>query len=366
MIVRVRDLYRINEQDMAARMEDTPERTAFYDTIAPQNLAPLWKVLSNVVTPEPTTDCQPALWSFDSIREHLVTASGLISAKEAERRVLVLENPAYRGQTRFTNSLFSGIQMVAPREVAPAHRHSQSALRLVLESTAGSTVVNGEATRMQYGDFVITPQWAWHDHANESDTPAFWQDVLDIPMVSYFAASFAEGLGHDSQEIDTPQGDSLARYGANMMPLGYESRAAQPSPIFNYPYDRSREALEQMRRAEQWDPWHGLKMRYVNPVNGDWAMPTIGTCLQLLPKGFRTQSYQSTDSTGFTVVEGKGRSWIGNQVFEWAARDIFVVPSWYEVVHEADEDAVLFSYSDRPVQEKIGLFRERRGNTCGD
>jgi gentisate 1,2-dioxygenase len=40
----------------------------------------------------------------------------------------------------------------------------------------------------------------------------------------------------------------------------------------------------------------------------------------------------------------------------------FVVPSWQEVVHEASEDAVLFSYSDRPVQEKCGLFRERRGN----
>ena len=32
------------------------------------------------------------------------------------------------------------------------------------------------------------------------------------------------------------------------------------------------------------------------------------------------------------------------------------------VIHHAEEDSVLFSYSDRPVQEKLGLWREQRGN----
>ncbi len=41
-----------------------------------------------------------------------------------------------------------------------------------------------------------------------------------------------------------------------------------------------------MKRAEAWDPCHGLKMKYVNPVNGDYAMPTMATFMQLLPKGF--------------------------------------------------------------------------------
>jgi gentisate 1,2-dioxygenase len=40
-----------------------------------------------------------------------------------------------------------------------------------------------------------------------------------------------------------------------------------------------------------------------------------------------------------------------------------VVPSWKPIVHEAlDGEAVLFSFSDRPVQEKIGVWREDRGN----
>jgi len=32
------------------------------------------------------------------------------------------------------------------------------------------------------------------------------------------------------------------------------------------------------------------------------------------------------------------------------------------VNHHTKNEAVLFSYSDRPVQEKLGLWREQRGN----
>ena len=52
----------------------------------------------------------------------------------------------------------------------------------------------------------------------------------------------------------------------------------------------------------------------------------------------------------------------GQGGFEWSPRDVFVVPSWLRHYHEADDDAVLFSFSDRPVQEKLGLWREQRGN----
>jgi len=95
---------------------------------------------------------------------------------------------------------------------------------------------------------------------------------------------------------------------------------------------------------------------------GDFAMPTIGTFIQMLPKGFKPARYRSTDATVFAAIEGKGRTRIGDQTFEWGARDLFVVPSWQWVTHEADVDSVLFSFSDRPVQQKLDLFREDRGN----
>jgi len=340
---------------------NTEAREAFYKAIEPESMRALWSVMGAIITPEPKSGCQPVMWKYDTVRARLMEAAGLITAKEAERRVLILENPGLKGTSKCTTSLYCGVQLVMPGEVAPAHRHTQSALRFVLEASGGHTAVGGERTTMHYGDFVITPNWQWHDHGNTSDEPVLWLDGLDIPLVQFLDASFAEGFGDDEQPITKPEGDAHARYGANMLPLGYEKVAAT-SPIFNYPYERSREALEQMRRMEEWDPCHGLKMRYINPVDGGWAMPTIGTCLQLLPKGFKSAPYRSTDATVFTGVEGRGRSTVDGQVFEWGPRDVFVVPSWKEVVHEVDEDAVLFSYSDRPVQEKCGLFRERRGN----
>jgi gentisate 1,2-dioxygenase len=339
---------------------DTPERRAFYERISRQHLTPLWLALANLVTPEPVSGCRPASWAFADIRAAMIEAGGLITAKEAERRVLVLENPGLRGQSKITTDLYAGVQLVLPGEVAPAHRHAQSALRFVLEGSGAHTAVDGERTVMHEGDFIITPPMAWHDHGNESDRPIFWLDGLDIPIVQFLDASFAEHHDEDEQPIARPVGDSDARFGSNLLPVDHRATSAA-SPVFNYPYARTRDALERMKQTGAWDPCHGLKMRYTNPVTGGYPMTTIAAFIQLLPKGFATAAYRSTDATIFVAVEGRGRSRIGADfVVEWGPRDIFVVPSWKGVTHEVQEESVLFSFSDRPVQEALRLFREER------
>lgn len=343
---------------MDVKPAETPERRAFYERIDKQHMTPLWSVLGDLVTPEPKSGCQPFGWRFDDIREAMTEAGGLITAKEAERRVLILENPGLRGQSRTTTSLYAGVQMVLPGEVAPAHRHTQSALRFVLEGSGAHTAVDGEKTIMRYGDFVITPQMAWHDHGNETDEPMFWLDGLDIPVVSFLDASFAEGLGEDQQEITKQTGQSYAEYGHALMPDGTQRNGI--SPIFNYPYERSRESLEAMAQGRDADPCHGWKLRYTNPLDGGDAMPTIGTAVQLLREA--TVPYRSTSGTVFVCTEGKGHTRIGDVVIDWGEKDIFVAPSWAPIVHEPDGEAVLFSFNDRPIQEKLGLFKEGRGN----
>jgi gentisate 1,2-dioxygenase len=342
-------------------VQSTPEREAFYRKIDGENLSALWTVVRDLITPEPKSACRPYLWRFDAIRAYMMEAGKLISAKEAERRVLVLENPGLRGQSKVTTSLYAGVQMVMPGDIAPAHRHSQSALRFILEGKGAHTSVDGERTMMEPGDFVITPSMKWHDHGNQTLKPMFWLDGLDIPLVQLLDTSFAEGLDDEEQPITRPVGDSFARYGHNLLPVDLK-RSSATSPVFNYPYAHTREALERAKTRGDWDACHGLKMRFSNPATGDYAMPTIGTFIQLLPKGFKTARYRSTDATVFAPIEGRGRTRIGEQTFEWGPRDIFVVPSWQWISHESGEDAVLFSFSDRPVQEKLGLFREDRGN----
>jgi gentisate 1,2-dioxygenase len=339
----------------------TPEREAFYQRIGAYGLAPLWERLHSLVTAEPVTPCRPALWRYAEIRPHLMEAGGLISAQEATRRVLILENPGLKGQTSITHSLFAGLQLILPGEIAPAHRHTQSALRFIIEGHGAYTAVDGERTTMQPGDFVITPSWTWHDHGNDSAEPMVWLDGLDIPIVRLLDASFAEPGAEDAQTVTRPEGDSAARFSHNLVPIDWHP-TVKTSPVFNYPYARSREALDVLARNGDPDPCHGYKMRYINPATGDWAMPTIGTAIQLLPKGFATRPYRATDGTVYVVVEGAGESRVGGEVFHWRPHDIFVVPSWVPVSHQAEAEAVLFSYSDRPVQEKLGLWREQRGN----
>src|SRR5262245_62807505 len=142
------------------------DRKAFYDKIGKAHVAPLWEVLHDIITPTPNTPCKPYLWKWEQMWPWIQEAGRLITAKEAERRVLVLENPGMRGQSRITHSLYAGLQLILPGEVAPAHRHSQSALRFVLEGRGGHTAVDGERTLMGPGDFVIMPQRAWQRHGN--------------------------------------------------------------------------------------------------------------------------------------------------------------------------------------------------------
>jgi len=341
--------------------ERTPERQAFYDRLGPLNLSPLWEKLHNLVTAQPQSPCLPHIWHYREVRSHLMQAGGLITAMEATRRVLILENPGFPGQATITGSLFAGLQLILPGEVAPAHRHTQSALRFIIEGSGAYTAVDGERTTMQPGDFVITPSWTWHDHGNDSGEPMVWLDGLDIQLVKLLGASFAEGNPDETQPVSRPEGDSFARYGHNLLPVDWKPEV-KTSPVFNYPYVRSREALAALAKNGEPDPYHGHKLRYVNPASGESAMPTIGTFLQLLPTGFASRPYRSTDAAVYVCVEGRGETRIGETVLRWEPRDIFVVPGWTAHTHNADSEAVLFSFSDRPVQQMLGLWREARGN----
>jgi gentisate 1,2-dioxygenase len=145
-----------------------------------------------------------------------------------------------------------------------------------------------------------------------------------------------------------------------MLPL--EPVTTRSSPVFAYPYERTRTALENMVKANDWDACHGLKLKFANPATGDWVMPTIATFAQLLPKGFHTSPYRSTEATVVMVAEGSGKAIVGDQTYTLQQHDIFVVPNWTWWEVEAADSLVLLSYSDRAALEKLDLWREQRAN----
>jgi gentisate 1,2-dioxygenase len=327
-------------------------------------MTPLWEVLSALVPQSPRSLIVPAHWRYADIRKFVMEAGRLISAKEAERRVLILENPALPGQSCITQSLYAGLQLILPGEIAPAHRHSQSALRLVLDGEGAYTAVNGERTTMKRGDFIVTPPWTWHDHGNLGGEPVVWLDGLDIPMVRFFEGGFAEKGEEEYQPVLRDEGDAMTRYGNNMVPVDFEPARGDPTKLFVFPFLKTRESLR-ASSSNDIDPHLGYKLRYVNPATGGSPMNTIGVFAQRLPAGFETHPYRSTDGTIYVCLEGRGSAEIGSESIAFEENDVFVVPPWTSLRLHASTGTILFSFSDRPAQQALGLWRQEKITNSG-
>lgn len=350
---------------MNDRAAPQAERAALYERMRPHGLTPLWEVLHALVPPRPAVRTQPAHWRWAEVQPFLAEAGRVISAEEAVRRVLILENPGWRGESRITSSLYAGLQLILPGEVAPSHRHAQSALRFVVDGRGAYTAVDGERVTMEEGDFIITPAMAWHDHGNPGVEPVTWLDGLDIPTVAFFEAGFAENGSQAQQAVTRAEGDSLARYGQGLLPVEGAGRFGATSPVFSYPYARSREAIARLLRDGEPEAAHGHRLRYVNPATGGWAMPTMATWLQALPERHTTQRSRSTAGRVYSVVEGRARLTIADdrpggvhEGFDVGPKDHVVVPPWHWLSIDAERETVMFGFSDAPLQQAAGLLRE--------
>ncbi len=334
--------------------EATSKLADYSRTIAAFNAKPLWERTTRMA---PGTAAVPAIWSYRDMRPQLLRAAELISTKEAERRVLMLENPGLPGTGYITSSLYSGMQIILPGEVAGAHRHASNAMRFIIEGVGAYSTVEGERMPMHPGDFVLTPYWCWHDHGHAGSEPVIWLDALDNPFAQFFGTMFRENYPHEKQTVSLTAGHTEARYGTGLLPVEYRG-SKLASPLLAYPYDRTREALDKLAKDGPLHASSGIKMRYANPATGGNVFPTISVYIQWLPKGFAGQTYRSTESAIFCGVEGRGRVTAGDVSFGFEAHDVFTVPSWIPYRIEAEEECVLFSYSDRGPQETLGLFRE--------
>src|SRR5438046_2337616 len=196
----------------SSSFDQKPETTGqfrdFYKRLEMKNAAPLWENLADIVPVQPRPQAVPALWRYEEMRPLLMESGKLITAKEADRRVLILANPGIKDRAQITDTLYAGLQLILPGEVARTHRHTAAALRLVIEGQGAYTAVDGERTTMHPGDFILTPSWTYHDHGNPGDTPVVWMDGLDIPIVNMFESGFAEHHPDTLQPVSKTEGDS--------------------------------------------------------------------------------------------------------------------------------------------------------------
>ena len=307
----------------------------YYAQLRAQHVTPAW--IGAGISVEPQSQAVPYVWHWRDLRPQAMRAAELVGTAQAERRVLRLTNPELPGIA--SNTLVANIQIVMPGEIARAHRHSGAALRLIIEGRGGYTVVNGERVPMSPGDLVLTPNWSWHDHANDTDAPMIWLDGLDTPLVRMLEAGFYEEHHQDRQEITVPVNASE----------------------WHYPMSEMRAALQRLAADSNGGAGKEIILEYTNRRTGGPVMPTIACHMQLLSPGERTKARRGVCRTNYHVVEGTGYSVVRDQRLDWEDKDVFTVPTWTfcEHVNSGDRPAFLFSFSDAPVMQALSLYREQ-------
>jgi gentisate 1,2-dioxygenase len=336
--------------------EELPER--YLGELAAVNLVPLWPNLRDALphgTPRSRT--QPTLWSWSAIRPLLLRAGELTPMDKAERRVLVLANPG-RGLDNLQASaaMFLGMQLVLPGEVAPNHRHTPTAVRIVVEGEGGCTVVEGEECPMAHGDLILTPTGLWHEHRHAGNGPLIWLDVLDLPLVLALDASYATpGV---PQTARAPQDAYRA---GGLVPVLAGERSRTGYPLLRYAWRRTGEALQALAGSTPRDA--AVQLEYVNPETGGACLNTLAFSAYLVHPGQTIALPCSSPSRVFHVVDGQGEADVNGTLLRFERSDTFCAPG-FALTRIANRSTArplyLVSADESPIHRKLGYYEERR------
>lgn len=345
-----------------ARVTDTPELEAFYQELAGRNAGAFWKRANAIEPWEPETRYRPTLWRYTDMRDMCLRALDLVKPEEAGRRVVTLLNDSDAGRDNVAvcGWLFSGMQAMRPGEITPAHKHTASAHRFIMEGKGAYTVVDGHHITLGANDYVLTPGGCWHDHSVVAGGEvSIWQDGLDIPLMNSLETNFYAVYDQPAQTAAFPTDDLPLNYGGgSLRPEGIGAWEKPYSPVMVYRWDATRDALWNLAKVSDGSPFDGHMLRYSNPLTGGWALQTMGAHMQMLKPGFRGLAHRHTGNVVYNVAGGRGYSIIGGARFDWETHDIFCVPAWMWHEHvnlDASEEAFLFSFNDFPVMEALGV-----------
>lgn len=258
--------------DPAAKTSAAPgddvESDPHYAALAQLSVAPLWRRYGELMPPEPVRRAEPHLWRYAQLRPQALHFSEALDMAEAERRVLMLVNPALTDPPATVNTLFAGIQVLMPGETAQAHRHAAGAFRFVIEGSGAHTTVDGERVPMSPGDLVLTPGWAWHDHTHRGEVLMTWLDGLDYPLVNALNAGFFEPYGQHLQPVTEPEDISSRQLLHGRLNPVWQRPHPGVSPIRNYRWAETERALSGIADDAEGSAAEGVQLEYTNPWTG--------------------------------------------------------------------------------------------------
>jgi gentisate 1,2-dioxygenase len=308
---------------------DIPTLDTLYEAAGGLNFTPGWVPRKKpILWGEPRPEFIPAHWSYEDARAGLDAAGRLIDVALAERRNLVMRNPAPGTNFETTRTLVCAYQMILPGEVAPSHRHSSHALRVIIDGKGSFSTVNGQKMPMETGDVVLTPGWCWHGHGHDGDQPAYWFDGLDVPLTHLLEPMFYQEHPQKHEKVE---------------------RVVTTSP---FRFTREDIARDLDAAKADADGFHGPSITLVAP-----DMPPMGLSMERLSAGTNTRRYRTTANTIFHVTEGAGETTIGEKLFSWRRGDTVVAPGWHAISHRATSDTQLFVLSDEPLLRFSNYYR---------
>jgi gentisate 1,2-dioxygenase len=316
------------------------------------------------------TQAVPYHWKWKDLLPVVEKSGELVSMNDSERRTLILMNPALAPTIATVTTMYAGYRINLPNETAPAHRHSPNAVRLGLTGVTNFTAVEGEHIGFGPGDLVLTPHDCWHSHGNEGSEPAINISYLDHPLCNTLNATYFDSdlwveesgkkVKKDVQDEMFPRNYSVNTYrrgGLMSRSVSHLRGTGHASPMYIYRWDYTREFLEEMK-SQDGSPYDGIMLEYTDPTTGGPVYPTMTFLAQLLRPGEKTVPVRQTASLICSILEGSGRSVVGDETFDWDKFDTFCVPGgeWYQHHNNTDKDAVIFITTDEPALKALKLF----------
>ncbi len=329
--------------------------------LAAAQAQPLWDRYQRVTRREPSAPDAPWCWPWAEMEPLIARAIREVSMDDAERRVLLLTHPAFKGAATTTTNLSSGLQTLLPGETARAHRHTLQAIRFVMEGAGAVTSVNKHQCGMAQGDLILTPAWTWHEHVHPGSGRVVWFDGLDLPLSTGLDTMFFELAGPGAESVEPPPTRvPVLQHGAvTLAPDAFDLRSPSSSR-FRYAWER---ALETITTAVP-DADGSRLLRYVDGDSRGAVLPTLDCYLLSCAAGMPTRRYRSTSNAICVVARGEGSSQVGDTSIRWRRNDVFTLPHWNWVSHTAaSDDALVFMMTDRELLASLGYLRDEESST---
>jgi gentisate 1,2-dioxygenase len=310
-------------------------------------------------------EIRPALWRWREMAPLLLEAGALAPLDDVMRmRTLHMSNSADAIPLGAARTFAAMLQHVNAGEATDSHRHTATSIYFMIQGGGIYTTAEGEQQFMEPSDLLIQPSWTWHGTTNTGSEPAIWFTAMDTTLMQFLDNWVNERYPESfSQPVSKPDGYHMKRLGV-LRPSGALDGPG-PYPI-KYRWQDTYSALEEIAAGGTADPFDGVILDYVNPQTGGATTATLHCRIQMLRPGEETRSHRHTSNSVYHVVRGRGLTKIGKSKGDdvnlaWEAHDCFNVPTWQWHRFKngsTTEPATLFSVSDRPLYDALGIYRE--------